>query len=312
MSETERSFKIHDTSVHVSCSSGVKDKRRGWSMLNAPDWETFNRILNVLIEIGFVVGRDPEIERNFRILGGNHRYGRWGDLEMKAEIYPAGCRFEFFQNVVFEHPNGGHYDFDRRKKMPYLIGKRFELAVKQVSEHLISRGFLETVDVKSANPDPLAYFNGQWDGVYERKNRTHRFKRDDDGWPLLSELNCYQTLDFDKLPIQHGDTLLTRDDRGYLRRGRVWGGINGRWIFVYGPGKRDFTHVPNHDLFRPNSTKAMGRKVHPAARSRLHRVVSILEKKANEAINAREFDQAQKIVAKLKAIPVDKLEPANG
>lgn len=312
MSDTKRIFKIYDTSVTLHCSSGRPSKRRGWSISDVPDWETFNRVLDVLRGIGFEVGRDPEIERHYSILGHTHRYGKWRDLEFKANTYTTGCKIEFFQNVVFENPNGGQYDFSRRTKMPYLTGKRFDLAVKLIREHLVARNFLETTEVKSANPDPLAYFNGKWDSEYERKRGTHRFKRDENGWPLLSELNHYQMFDADKLPITHGDTLLSRDSKGYLRRGHVWGGINGMWTFVYGPGERDFTHVSHSEMFRQTSARAIGRKVHQRAQSRLQSAAADLQKKVTAAVTSFQLDEAHELVARLKRFPVAMLEPANG
>lgn len=309
---SERTFKIYDASLIVSTKSGVPSKQRGWSLSNAPDWETFNRILDVLREIGFEVGRDPEIEKHHKILGSHHRYGRWADIEFKAEAYTTGCKVEFFQNVVFENPCGGYYDFDRRNKMPYLIGKRLELAISRIRENLTGRGFSETIKITSANPDPLAYFNDAWDSEYERKRGTHRFKRDENGWPTRSELNEYQTFDADKIAINHGDTLLTRDSRGYLRRGRVWGGINGMWLFVYGPGRRDFTHVSCNTLFRPTSPRAAGRKVHPRSKSLFHSAVQKLQKDAVEAVSSKQFDQAKRLIAKLERMPSRLLEDANG
>lgn len=309
---SDRSFKIYDTSVIVYSRSGTASKKRGHRLSDAPDWETFNRLLDVLTSIGFDVGRDPQIERNFPSLGYSPRYGRWSDLEFKAETYTTGCKVEFFQNIVFENPNGGAYDFDRRKKMPYLVGKRFELAVSHFREHLTARGFSEVTEVKSANPDPLAYFNDKWDDEYERKRGTHRFERDENGWPAPSQLNHSQTFDADKLPIRHGDTLLTRDSKGYLRRGRVWGGINGMWLFVYGPGKRDFTHVSYFDLFRTTSSKAVGRKVHQRATSRLETTVKKLQKDVAEAVSSLQLARAQKLIAKLERMPAKALEATHG
>lgn len=309
---SDRSFKVYDTSVIVFSRSGTPSKKRGHRLSDAPDWETFNRLLDVMTSIGFEVGRDPQIEQRFPTLGYSHRYGRWADLEFKGETYTTGCKIEFFQNIVFENPNGGAYDFDRRKKMPYLVGKRFELAVSRLRENLTARGFSEIREEKSANPDPLAYFNDQWDSEYERKRGVHRFERDETGWPAPSALNHSQTFDADKLPIRHGDTLLTRDSKGYLRRGRVWGGINGMWLFVYGPGKRDFTHVSHFELFRENSSRAVGRKVHQRATSRLETTVKKLQKDVTEAVSTLQLERAQKLIARLGRMPAKASEAAHG
>lgn len=77
--------------------------------------------MNFLQECGFKVTKDPRIEANYKCLSKDHRYGKKGSLEFKAERYPAGFKINFFQNVEFKNPNGGEYDFDKLEKMPYLV-----------------------------------------------------------------------------------------------------------------------------------------------------------------------------------------------
>ena len=298
----ERSFKIHGANLGVTAHSGREDKRP-WNAWKAPDWETFNRICDNLRSIGFEIGSDPDIDRNFPTLSGTHRYGSWGRLEFKAETFPVGCRFEFYQNVDFSNPNGGQYDFDRRARMPYLIGKQFEFAMRSVREHLVSRNFFERTEVKFANPDPLAYFNDRWDGEWEKKRGEHRFKRGEDGWPLLSELNSGANLDADKVPFWHGDTLCARDRKGYLRRGRVYGGINGMWMMVFGPGPRDCTHLSHWELFRPDSHRAVARKAHPNGSTRLKSAAEQFRKSLADLAAGQRYDEAAKVLSRLRRMP---------
>lgn len=302
----DRSFKIHDATLCVYSESGRADKRP-WCTWQSPDWETFNRLLKTLEGVGFQIGRDPQIEERYPSLGRYHRYGAWRALEVNAETYPTGCRFEFFQNVVTVNPNGGRYDFDRREKMPYLIGKQFELAMRRIREYLLSRGFTEITKVSSAVPDALAYFNDTWDGTYEKARGTHRFKRGDDGWPLLTELNHGANLDADRLPFWHGDVMLARDWKGYLRRGRVYGGINGRWIMVYGPGSRDVTHYSHWELFRTESARANGRKVHPAAEKRRKARIDEMKRQVVELTASSDYDAAEALLRRLRRAPAPEL-----
>ncbi|WP_046868810.1 hypothetical protein [Microvirga massiliensis] len=124
-------------------------------------WERFNRLNGRLRQASFTVGRDETIHRNHRPISKYHTAGRHGDLQFVAEVYPVGCRFEFYQTLVSEHPNGGRYDFRKFRLMPYLVRKRFELTLRQLRELLLEWGFVETVDITSPNPDPLAYFNNR-------------------------------------------------------------------------------------------------------------------------------------------------------
>jgi hypothetical protein len=272
---TDRSFRVHDTALTIQSSTGEKDRVM---LTNRPDYETFNRLLAVLTEAGFEIGRDPRIERDYPILGKYHREGRRptpaGDLWLTAEVYPTGMKVEFFQEVVSENPNGGRYDFDQREKMPYLIGKAFEAALRCARAHLIERGFAETVKIDSPVPDPLAYFNERWDGEYEKRRGTHRFRRGAEGWPDESEIGSYgNNLDRDKVRLEHGAVRYFRTYRGHLQRGRVYGGINGRWLVIYGPGLRDHTHVSSYELFLCDP-RQVPRRLHPQGKKRLQAALS--------------------------------------
>lgn len=93
---------------------------------NGPDWHKqrfhhyalLHRVFNMLRNEGFEIEKDKNVPK---IIRKSHFVGRRGDLEFYAERYPRGFRIEFFQNVNFENPNGGRYDFEKFQKMPYLI-----------------------------------------------------------------------------------------------------------------------------------------------------------------------------------------------
>ncbi|WP_285020281.1 UvrB/UvrC motif-containing protein [Novosphingobium sp. fls2-241-R2A-195] len=272
---TERTFRLHDTSLLVSASTGEPRRDR---VGDRPDYETFNRLLSVLADAGFAIGRDPQIEKNWPILGRYHREGKRstpaGDLWFSAETYPTGCRIEFFQQVVTVNSNGGKYDFDRRQKMPYLIGKAFEAALRRMRAHLIERGFAEEVKLESPVPDPMAYFNAKWNMEHERRNGTNRFQRGPDGWPDDTVIGSHgNRLDRDKVRIEHGSVRYFRTHRGHLMRGRVYGGINGMWMVIYGPGLRDHTHLSCCELFLCDP-REVPRRLHPRGKARLQKALT--------------------------------------
>ncbi len=57
--------------------------------------------------------KSKRIKTSLKLFEKSHFVGRRGDLEFYAERYPRGFRIEFFQNVNFENPNGGRYDFEK-------------------------------------------------------------------------------------------------------------------------------------------------------------------------------------------------------
>ncbi len=289
---TDRVFKLYDTSLIIT-APGSQPARIGRHEMawNAPDYETFNRLLAALEGVGFTLGRDPQIEQRFPSQGRFHRVGSrrtpHGDLSFHAETSPIGCKVEFYQDVVTVNENGGRYDFDRHKKMPYLIGKAFEFAIRAARTHLIDRGFVESTKLDSPVGSPLAYFNQTWDGEYERRRGTHRFVRGADGWPTEKELGqaCWG-VSADRPLIEQGSVWYYRDRGGRLARGRCYGGINGMWIVIYGPRPRDYTHVSRHELFQC-SPSAEPRRVVPVTRG-----ITRLQSELKRAVAAEDFERA--------------------
>ncbi|MGQ3018756.1 hypothetical protein [Phenylobacterium sp.] len=267
-------YRVHDATLSLSVAHPKRDQH---------PWEIFNRTLDVLAARGFTVepsgrvgARYPSIAKYYRSIS---RVTPHGLLEGEAQIYPVGIGIEFFQDVVATNPNGGKYDFDRVSKMPYLIRKRFEGALTAVAAHLREQGFADGSRTARATPAitlghrllwcesgerlaeaacsaaALAYFNQIWGGT--------RFARDESGWPAASELRWWRPVDRDGQPIWHGQIRWARSPQGYWRRGRVYGGINGMWLFVFGPGPRDVTQTSAHELHGYPSGR---RKAHPRPR----------------------------------------------
>lgn len=276
---SDRRFWMFDTALCVAATTGEVDKRMGW---NRVDYETFNRLMTALEGVGFTVGSDPQIDRNFPTLSKWHRAGTRptpaGMLHFEAETYPTGCKVEFFQEIVTVNPNGGRYDFDRLQKMPYLIRKAFQLAIDTAAAHLEGRGFSRTEKVRSPNPDPLAWFNSTWDSDFERARGVHRFERDETGWPSAKELSSWvrpgQPL------LEPGSVHYFRDRGGRLMRGRCYGGINGMWTVVYGPGPRDFTNLSRGEIFDCNPSE-VPRRVHPHGPARLQAALKAAVEESN-------------------------------
>lgn len=245
---TQKEFRIYKTDISVFSETDRPQKGAPW--LKDPDYETYNRILLALQDIGFNVHKDPRIEKDYKCLSKWHDAGERGLLQFKSEVYPIGCKFEFYQNVVFENRSGGYYDFDKLEKMPYLIRKAFDYTAIKVTERLQLLGFHERYrTAESPNPDPLRYFNDTWDDEYNRKRGDHRFQRGPDGWPIDNEFGCYNSKDQDGTIINQGCIRYYYNYNGHLMRGRAYGGVNGMWLFVYGPGKHDWTQVSASSLF---------------------------------------------------------------
>lgn len=106
------SFKLNDT---AKCyNRGDENKNKHYNL-----WKT---TLKYFSSRGFIVGKDPDIEKNYTCLSKDHAYGIKNGLEFVSRRYPTGFIFEFFQNETKpENSNGGRFDFDKYNKMPYRL-----------------------------------------------------------------------------------------------------------------------------------------------------------------------------------------------
>lgn len=250
---------FHDADFHV-WEEGLSDARKAGGRDGEKRWErefkrdVFARIAQQLRRLGWTCTVPPIDPHDVKSYGGRvarwaaerHRICRKGDLQGELSVSGRHIEFEMWQDVQNgSNPNGGKYDFDKEDRMTYVQRLEMERTRRRIRDYLcnVFTGYeFDPPKIQSPNPDPLAYFNGTWDGAYEKHHGIHRFKRGADGWPSDHEINSWNRKDKDGTPLNHGDVRWLRDSKGRLMRGRVYGGINGMWLFVYGPGHRDHTH----------------------------------------------------------------------
>lgn len=231
-----RTFSIRDTKIRINCETEGEPEK------------AFKRVQLLLRRNGFTVEKDPRIEKNYTSLSKYHRVANHGELKCKIEYSRIGVEVEFYQSIVFDNPSGGEYDFDKLKKMPYLIRLRFQWTVEKFREHLRKHGFTEELPSPRYTEDPLAAFNDDWAMGYERKHGVLRFNRGPDGWPSEDVLRSWHRTDADGVVVNSGQTRYCIV-RGRSFRCKVYGGINGMWICVYGPGPSDLTSVHASRLY---------------------------------------------------------------
>lgn len=222
-------YSIDDAKVHV-CFDQVDDAVLAMH----------GKLKRFLRAHGFRMLVDQEHRRKYPSLR-NCYYGQRDQLEARLDCFGRVVELEFFQNVNFENPHGGRYDFHRVAKMPWLILLRWRWIKLRLRAFFAAEG-IGCCERRNPlpNPDPLLWFNESWDSDYDRKRGTHRFERGADGWPTDRELKCWRRTDGDGVILEQGST------RYILRGGRwvrcrVYGGINGMWTCVYGPGRSDFS-----------------------------------------------------------------------
>lgn len=202
----------------------------------------FHKLMNYLQEYGFTVTKDPDIEKNYKCLSKDHRYGKKGSLEFKAHRYPAGYEINFFQNEVFKNPNGGEHDFDKLEKMPYLVKLTMFATFNKIAS------FFDDKEIKGKEE---VYYRLTEDRIknefvecchHPQKNMNFSLC-DLDGTTYES----YNSTDRDKKIIHDGEIKYYRDWDGCLRRGKVYHRLNNMWWVIV--NKYEWTNIADFKLF---------------------------------------------------------------
>lgn len=186
--------------------------------------------LRAMRKKGAVVGKDPRIEKDYRILSRFHGYGNWHGLEFKSEIHVSNFILEFFQNVTpSENRNGGYYDFDKYKKFPYLIKIRLKVAINTLISVLepLCDATVTFTDFPEKSEERV--LNDYQKSCHKRKNISSLA----DAQSTLSDYDLsHNNNDRDKKKISCGDLKYFYDYDGYLHRGIVYHNLNNMWWVI--------------------------------------------------------------------------------
>ncbi len=183
--------------------------------------DLLNRIFELLKHRGFVIQTDRRILEQFPILADTHWEGAKRDLLFKAEIYPAGFTFKFYQEINTKNPHGGFYDFDKFEMMPYLIRCEY-LITKRYICHLIEQEGYENIGEH--------HYKYAIDNVMYKIKSSWHYK---EGKELPEyEFPSYNGIDRDGKQLRNGQVKYFYDYKGRLMRGTVYHNINNIWWVV--------------------------------------------------------------------------------
>lgn len=218
-----------------------------------PHWENFLNTMKFLGSIGFYVSTDKEVKKRYPSLSDTCREGGFADLRFKADYNANTFHIKFYQDVYYENPHGGYYDFDKYEKMPYLIRKRFDWTLRKLTAYFEDCGF--TVEwrrkykgadfivqdyIKSWHhpqdkPFPLSEIEGQTAEGHNRGDAQGRI-------------------------LHNSEVKYFRDFNGYLCRGKIYHNINNMWWVLLPSG--DVRNKASFELFDWEDAEVKGRQKH--------------------------------------------------
>lgn len=244
-----------------------------------------NEVVRYMRRRGWKIGLDPHTRKHYPCLSKDHHRGIRHGLEVKIQRSGRSLEFAFFQNVVRENPHGGEFDFNRRQKMPHLIGLRYELARRHLVEIFSSHGYPF---------EPARPFRGI-DAIRDAQAELADFHRCD--W-VRAPRSPYNVRSAAGREIRDGDVVYFRDNwRGRVGRGIAHYHINNMWYVLLASGE-----VRNEACFRlyhrEDFTEPLkGRRVLPRlARDRL-------KQRKQEAVAAERYERAARMRDALARFP---------
>lgn len=247
---------------------------------------TRDAILAHLRSRGFHLKTDPEIKKKYPILAPHHHVGHNGDLNVHIEQAGRSVKVEFWQDLVVENRNGGRYDFHRRQRMPYLIGKQYDNERSKLMAMLGARG----LEVRPAKPRLAGM-----DFVNQKRAECWHWN----GGKILEMVGLYGN---DKMRdgsrISEGDTVYFADYwAGYrIVRGVARYNLNNMWWVVLPCGS--VRNIASFELYRREALPAdlSGRHV-----NKRHAAKQV-ERLKDAAVKAENYERAAVLRDVLKAV----------
>lgn len=230
-----------------------------------------NELVRLLRARGWRIGLDPHALKHYRAIAKDHHRGKHpSGLEVKISASGRHLELVFFQNVAnTENRNGGEYDFDRWRRMPYLIRLRYEVEVRAISRLLAGLGLPELQRAARNRTSVERIIEdraGSWHGRYwEREGADYNVKS------------------ADGLRMVEGAT-------GYVRQGGRWVkgtimiGLNNCHAIALPDGRTAF--APNHDTRMTPPERLKGRSFDA------REIAARLKGLKDQAVKAEQFERA--------------------
>ncbi|WP_147080019.1 hypothetical protein [Methylobacterium haplocladii] len=226
--------------------------------------EIFGPLIRLLHDHGWVVRADGLTR--YRSLRPNYRLGWRGDLRVAIQISGRCIELVFWSGLAEpSNPNGLRYDFDKRKRAPYLDRVRIDLETRRILTWLRQRAAL-TISPPRHVPCGIGFGEMSADTYIDRSIRSSGHYV-----PELGRARFYneprEQTSGDRRQLSHDSTVWFRDRKGRVLRGRAFYSLGQNWLVA--AGRWGVYHVQHWDLFVAPPADLRGKSNARARRSRL-------------------------------------------
>lgn len=248
-----------------------------------PDWErqfkhdVFARIVQQLNRLGWTCEVPPDMVRQYGAsFARNHRHCRKGDLQADLRLGGRHIELTMWQDVAnVSNPNGGRHDFEKERRMPYLLRLEMERTRRRIRDYLchVFDGYVFAPPTLPRGFGALTAL--EW---IEQDNRAC--------WHYKPELGrrdgedrSYNNTSADGDCVRHGGRVWTTDWKGRVITGTAYYNINNMWWVV--TGKYDCRNVASFQIHtRPPADLRVKRNA-TQRRQRLERELALAAKAMN-------------------------------
>lgn len=246
-----------------------------------------DEVVRLLRSLGWRVRIDPHTQKRYPSIAKDH-HASLGDLQAHIEISGRQMQVTFYQDVVHENKNGGRYDFDKREKMPYLLGLKYEATVRKVAACIEGLGLPKLERRKKRTGS---------DFIQHARAELEAFQGADFYADTPEAYPRYNCMAADKTQLRDGQRVwfvAEYEPDGRWLSGIAWRNINNMW-WVLLPGDV-VRNVASFELHTTPPGNPRGR------RFSAHHKRRVIEGKKADAVRAENYERAAKLRDALKAI----------
>lgn len=236
----------------------------------------FDKVIRFMRNRGWEITVDSAIHERHKSLWSTHKEGVKGELHCKIETTGRSFTVEMWSEYNSDNRNGGRYCFDRRKRMPYLIGKACDLELLYLKSYMCR--------ITDHPFDDRDYDKESADQKLQRLLTSSGHYRPELGHaPFSMESNRRSA---DGFLLEHGQTVYFRDRKGYMMRGQAFYNLNNMWWVKL--NRFNLTNLANFELYT-SPPPPPGRRKCVSERTRRSRVEELM----TAAIAKMDFTRAE-------------------